>query len=102
MLEPRERLLLLDSLRPPLGYSLDYAVGATYSLDLTALLTIPLAFTMFEVSDREGRPSVDSLAILEALRRHAGHIDIFCQAGKIQVPAPHLTLFHLEERIHQV
>jgi hypothetical protein len=102
MLEPRERLLLLDSLRPPLGYSLEYAVGATYSLDLTALLTIPLAFTMFEVHDRDGRQSVDSLAILEALRRHASQIDIFCQAGKILVPAPHLTLFHLEERIHQV
>ena len=47
MLEPQERRQLLDSLRPPSGYSLDFAVGTTYSLDLLALLTAPLAFTFF-------------------------------------------------------
>ena len=45
MLEPEERSLLFDALRPPLGYQLDTAVGTTYSLDLLALATVPVAFT---------------------------------------------------------
>jgi hypothetical protein len=41
MLEPDGRTLLLDALRPPLGYQLDAAAGTTYSLDLVSLLTAP-------------------------------------------------------------
>ena len=47
MLEPRVRRQLMEALRPPSGYELDRAVGTTYSLDLLALLTTPLAFTIF-------------------------------------------------------
>ncbi len=48
MLDPEERLLLLDALRPPEDYRLSFAIGTTYSLDLLALLTAPLGFTLFE------------------------------------------------------
>lgn len=66
MLEPQERRLLLDSLRPPLGYELDRAVGTTFTLDLVTLLTAPLAFTLFELEQRDGRPSAEPLAMLKA------------------------------------
>ena len=38
MLEPTNRLMLVDALRPPEGHTLDVAVGTTFTLDLDALL----------------------------------------------------------------
>lgn len=86
MLSPRERTLLLQSLRPPEGFRLDRAIGTSFSLDLLALLTAPLAFTFFDWEDVDGRPSADPLALLEAVRRHADRITLFCQSGGIHVP----------------
>jgi hypothetical protein len=88
MLDPFQRRHLIDALRPPPGYSLDRAIGTTYSLDLLALLTAPLAFTFFdyEADEAHGGPIPDPLALLEALRRYADRIAIFCDAGRIVVP----------------
>jgi hypothetical protein len=82
MLEPDDRHLLVDALRPPQGSSLDLAVATTFTLDLDALLVAPLAFALYDwATDPEGRP--DPLALLEALRRHADRLTVFCQAGEI-------------------
>ena len=101
MLGTRERALLLDSLRPPAGYRLRRAVGTTYTLDLMALLTAPLAFTFFDAHDDEGAPLADPVALLEALlealRRHAEEITLFCQAGAIAVPPPDQKLLSFLE-----
>lgn len=86
MLEPQDRRLLFESLRPPAGYTLDRAVGTTFSLDLLALLAVPLAFTMFDRQDDGGSRIADPLALLEAVRRHADRITVFCQAGQTYVP----------------
>ncbi len=43
MLEPRDRQLLFEALRPPDGFRFDEGVGTTFSLDLLALLMAPLA-----------------------------------------------------------
>lgn len=86
MLDPHERMLLLESLRPPEGYGLDVAIGTTYTLDLLALLHAPLAFTFQEWEDAEGRPTADPLAFLEAVRRHARRIHLFCNVGGLYVP----------------
>jgi len=103
MLGTRERSLLLESLRPPVGYSLDRALGTTYTLDLAALLSAPLAFTYFNYQDEDGVPTRDPVALFEALRRHAEKITLFCQAGAIAVPRPQLTLLaYLEGSIVQV
>jgi hypothetical protein len=88
VLAPDERRLLLDTLRPPDGYALDQAVGTTFSLDLIALLRAPLAFTVFDWEEGDGRPTADPRAILAALRQHAEKLTLFCQAGQIAVP-PH-------------
>ena len=92
MLSPDDRTLLLESLRPPDGYVLDRAVGTSYSLDLLALLTAPLAFTFFDWEDEDGRPTADPLALLEAVRRNAEKIVLFCQAGEVRPPPPASSL----------
>jgi hypothetical protein len=86
MLNPRDRHLLLENLRPPSGFKLSYAVGTTYSLDLLALLTAPLAFTFYGWEDDNGNITSEPLALLESLRRHAGQIALFCHAGAIKLP----------------
>lgn len=103
LLEPDGRQPLLDALRPPPGCTLDRAVGTTYSLDLTALLTAPLAFAMFDRTTADGGLLDDAIALLEAVRRHADRIDVFCQAGQIAPMREHRTIVsHLEEAVHPV
>lgn len=98
MLAPHSRSLLFDLLRPPEGYRFDAAVGATYSLDLLAMLVTPLAFTLFDWEAKDGRIVASPFALLESLRRHADRIVLFCQAGEIQVPSRHRRLFGYLER----
>lgn len=100
MLDPEGRHLLLDALRPPLGYELDVAVGTTYTLDLLALLSAPVAFAMFDREAQDGSVRLDPIAALQALRRYAGRITIFCQAGDISVPRDYRSLVvYLEHSI---
>lgn len=98
MLETRARRLLLESLRPPEGYAFSEAVATTFTLDLVALLTAPLAFTMFDWQDADGRPQADPLALLESLRRHADSVHLFCQAGYVSVPPADQRLLGWLER----
>lgn len=103
MLEPRSRQLFYDALRVPEGYSFTSAVGTTYSLDLLALLAAPLAFTGFAVDDERREPLSDGLSVLEAVRRHADHIHLFCQAGRIAFPGRYRGLItFLEDSVHEV
>lgn len=100
MLDPEGRHLLLDALRPPPGHELDLAVGTTYTLDLYALLTAPVAFAMFDREAGDGTPRPDPIAALQALRRYAGRITVFCQAGDIAVPSDYRSLVvYLEDSI---
>lgn len=93
----------MEALRPPPGYELDRAVGTTYSLDLLALLTAPLAFTIFDWEEEDGSPTADPLALFESLRRYSDRISIFCQAGQISVPSSSpLLLGYLEESVFEV
>jgi hypothetical protein len=103
MLEPNSRMLLRNALRPPTGYVLDRAISTTFSLDLMALLTLPVSFTFFQLKDQDGPPQVDPLALLESLRRYAGRITVFCQAGQIHVPTRvQLLLGYLENSIYEL
>lgn len=86
MLDPEDRLLLLDALRPPPGYSFDRAVGTTFTLDLVALLVTPVAFALFDVEAEDGRIAANPIAVLESVRRFASRITVFTQAGLIRVP----------------
>jgi len=103
MLEPENRQLLFEALRPPVGYALDRAVGTTYSLDLMSLLAAPLAFALFDRELTDGRLVADPIALLDAVRRYSDRIDVFCQAGQIAIPREHRALLtYLEDSIHEV
>jgi hypothetical protein len=102
MLQPRDRTLLFDALRPPIGYQLDLAVGTSYTLDLFTLLTIPLSFTMSDCNDEEGNINPDPLALLNSIRRYSEKMAVFCQAGRILVPPKKLMLANLENSVVQV
>lgn len=98
MLRTDERLLLTEALVPPTGHVLDLLVGATYSLDLNALLTIPLGLTFADWEGEDGAPTGDPIATLEAVRRHADRITVFCQAGATAVgDQPPLVTSWLED-----
>lgn len=103
MLDPRDRRYLIEALRPDPGYVLDMAIGTTFSLDLLALLTAPLAFTFFGLRDGEAPQHTDPVKLLDALQRYARRIHIFCQAGRIQLPVyQHLLYAFLEQSVIQV
>jgi len=103
MLEPGTRRLFLDCLRPPTGYRVDRVVGTTFTLDLLAMLAVPLAFTFREAEDHEGSLTVEPLALLEAARRHASRIALFAHAGRTTVPRPgQSVLGFLEQSVIEV
>lgn len=92
MLDPANRELLLEALRPDPGASLDHAVGTSFTLDLDAMILAPLAFALFETS---GPP--DPIALLAAIGQNAERIALYCDAGHIKVPAQHEKLYVLLE-----
>ena len=103
MLAPTDRRLLLSVLAPPEGYTLDQAVGTTYTLDLLALLRVPLAATTLPWAGAQGEPIENPFALLTALRRNASKVSLFCHAGATKIPARHVGLLtFLEEAVHPV
>lgn len=103
MLDPQDRSLLREALRPPQGFVFDRAVATTFALDLMALLTIPVSFTFFHLKDETDMPAADPLALLESLRRYARRMTIFCQGAQIYLPTRTQPLLaYLEESVFQV
>ena len=89
------------SLKPPTGYSLDFAVTTSYTLDLEAILLIPVA--LFFSGDLDFNPKDIREDMLEALTNVSKHIAIFCQRGKIKVAQPYNPLMaYWEKGIHQI
>jgi hypothetical protein len=99
MLQPTNRLMLVDALRPPAGFVLDTAVGTTFTLHLDALLLATMSFAMFDHLDgADGTP--DPIALLESVRRHADNITVFAQAGAMSGPRNHPPILaYLEDSV---
>lgn len=91
----RNRLDYGDQLIPPPGYVLARAVAATYSLDLSTLLSIPVA--LFYAQTLEGIETEERLQLLEAIQRCPEILRIYHQAGQIHVPRAHNRLYGLLE-----
>ena len=102
MLSPDSRTVAFDLHRPPSGYTLDLAVLTTYTLDLEALLALPLS----AVSETEGGLEellADPLLLLEALRRAGERIHLFVDRSGIAIPrAPRELYSVLEATVHPV
>lgn len=97
MLQPANRLTLIDAMRPPAGYVLDEAMAVTFTLDLRALLAAPAAFALaraVEVEGGDGR--TEPIELLHAVRANAARITIFSQAGEIALPPSRRVFAFLE------
>ena len=102
MLSPEARTVAIEFLRPPPGYRLDTAVLTTYTLDLEALLALPLGVLAHADADLEGLLA-DPLLLLEALREAGDRIHVFVDEGGIAIPRAHRALYAmLESSVHPV
>jgi hypothetical protein len=102
MLDPNHRSLLINALRPPSGYVFSSGMATTYTLDLTTLLSVPLNLALRSGEDRDAMLQ-DGVALLEALRRTADTLSIFCQHGRIAAPnLPHVLYGLLEPCVVEV
>ena len=77
------------------GCKVEFAVGLTYSLDLEAMLTVPLAFG--ELGELDDNVRHSPAFLLEGIRRSSDKIVLFCNKGGIHVPQEAKTIFSLLE-----
>ena len=96
MLAPDERTLYTEALVPPPGLQLDFAVAATYSLDLTTLLSVPLQLVLHSTEDHH-ELFQDPVTLYEALQRASSKVQVFVQRGAIHAPPNDHLLFALLE-----
>ena len=83
VLDPENRALYAEILRPPAGYDLDAAVATTYTLDFETALVVPATLAFHAAENRQ--ETLDTpLALLEGLERLSERIAIFCEAGRIK------------------
>ena len=95
------RLFYGQQLMPEPGYSLDFAVGMTYSLDLNAFLGIPISLGMLD--DLESASAKNPFYLLEAIRKSGDRMAVFCNAGSIHTPKKSEPVhILLEQSIFQV
>lgn len=86
MISPRQqRLDYGEQLSPPPGYQLDAAIATTYSLDLKALLAVPVALCNGgELSEDLKEQAI--FDVIAALSRVRTRLRVFYQQGNIHVP----------------
>ncbi|AFE05982.1 hypothetical protein COCOR_04715 [Corallococcus coralloides DSM 2259] len=111
MLAPDTRRVLLEALKPPEGFRIDRAIATTYTLDLMAMLTAPLAFSLFDgiggkadaSSSAEASEHLNPFALLKAVRAHAERTTVFCQSTRISAPPRYQRLLaYLEDSVVEV
>ncbi len=90
------RLSYGELLQPELGYELEFAVGLTYSLDLEALLGIPVSFGLLDEVDSSLMKS--PFYLLEAIRKSSDRLAVFCNAGGIFLPQNIQSVYSLLEK----
>ena len=73
----------------------DFAVGLTYSLNLEAMLTVPLAFG--DLGELDSSVKQSPAFLLEGIRRSGDKIALFCNKGGIHVPSETRTVYSLLE-----
>ena len=97
MLQPTNRLTLIDAMRPPAGFRIESAMAVTFTLDLRALLAAPAAFALTGPDGTvAGGDQLEPIELLHALRSHADKITVFSQAGYIALPPSRRVFAFLE------
>src|SRR5687767_5334591 len=102
MLHPKKnRIDYGEQLIPPEGYTLDQAIGTTYSLDLEALMILPVA--LFYAQPLDGSSSELRYDMLDAITKASEKITVYCQKGQIKVPNKfHYLIAYWEKGIQMV
>lgn len=84
-------------LMPPPGFRLKRAVATTYSLDLPALLAVPVAMYYSRPADLDLSRPADPFDVLDAIDQASKSVLVFCQKGKIHLPGKYHRLLLLTE-----
>ena len=102
MLAPDSRTVAFELLRAPPEYDLDFALLTTCTLDLEALLALPLSVVSRAHKGVED-PLADPLLLLEALRQAGERIHLFVDRAGIAIPRARRELYAmLEPSVHPV
>lgn len=89
MLEPKTKDNQVDYselLKPPHGFILERAIGTTYSLDLQALLAVPVAMFYSKPLETDFDKDDNPFDVFDSISKALKTVTIFCQKGKIKVP----------------
>jgi len=98
LLASDQRALYSDSLRPPVGHVFDGGLATTFSLDLEALLTIPVYLALASVPDARDALA-NPIAVLEAIERTSRKLAIFVQGGHMHAVEKQSRLCALLEAV---
>ena len=102
MLPPDSRTTAFDLIRPPAGYRLDFAVLTTYTLDLEALLALPLSVLAHPEGGLE-ELLADPLQLHQAIREAGDRVHAFVDEKGIAIPRGARALYSmLESSVHPV
>ena len=87
MLQPTNRLTLIDAMRVPTGFRFESAMAVTFTLDLRALLAAPAALALKQITTvASDGGEHEPIELLHALRSHASKLTVFSQVGEIALP----------------
>ena len=100
MLQPTNRLTLINAMRPPAAFRLESAMAVTYTLNLSALLAAPAAFAIAGVGDTTGdATTARPVELIHALRTNAHKLTVFSEAGEISLPPASRAFAFLERAV---
>lgn len=100
MLQPTNRLTLIDAMRPPAGFGLESAMAVTFTLNLQALLAAPAAFAIAGLGDATSGPvGQRPVELIHALRTNAHKLTVFSEVGAISLPPPSRAFAFLERAV---
>jgi len=95
-LNNRDRSSYLDVLKPDLGYSVEYILGTTYSLELDTILMSSLSLCLSHSEDISLQIA-DPVALLEGCRRLSEKSIILFESGQIHQPKKYNQLYYFIE-----
>lgn len=102
MLHPKHnRIDYGEQLIPPVGYELARAIGTSYSLDLEALMILPVA--LFYAKKIDGKSNEIRYDMLDSITKAADKITMYYQKGQLKVPKKyHYLMAYWENGIQSV
>ena len=102
MLLPDSRTVAFELIRPPSGYRLDFAVLTTFTLDLEALLVLPLSLLAHPNGGLE-ELLADPLRLHQAIQEAGDSLHAFVDETGIAIPRGARPLYSmLESSVHAV